>query len=78
MMCPAIDNLTICEIYAVICFLYTKNMTAVEIHHELCATVYGQNAMSEGSVRQWCRMFKDARTNVYDEEKSGRSSVVSE
>jgi hypothetical protein len=29
----------------------------VEIHHELLA-VYGQNIMSEGTVRQWCRMFK--------------------
>jgi hypothetical protein len=33
-------------------------MTAVAIHHELCA-VYGQNVTSEGTVRQRCRMFKD-------------------
>jgi hypothetical protein len=31
---------------------------AVEIRHELCA-VYGQTVMSEGTVRQWCRMFKN-------------------
>jgi hypothetical protein len=41
-------------------------------------TVYGQNVMSEGTVRQWCRMFKDGRTNVHDEEGSGRLSVVSD
>jgi hypothetical protein len=35
-------------------------MSATEIHRELCA-VYGQNIMSEGTVRQWCRMFKDGR-----------------
>jgi hypothetical protein len=40
----------------------------MEIHRELRAAVYGQNVMSEGNVRQWCRMFKDERTNVHDEE----------
>jgi hypothetical protein len=40
-MCPATDNPASCEIRAVIRFLHAKNMTAVEIHHELCA-VYGQ------------------------------------
>jgi transposase len=34
--------------------------------------------MSEGTVKQWCRMFKDGRTNVHDEERSGRPSVVSD
>jgi transposase len=32
--------------------------------------------MNEGTVRQWCRMFKDGRTDVHDEEGSGRPSVV--
>jgi hypothetical protein len=57
-MCPAIDNLAICEICAVIRFLCAKNISAAEIHSELC-TVYGQNIMSEGTIRQWCGMFKD-------------------
>jgi hypothetical protein len=34
--------------------------------------------MSEGTVRQWCRMFKDGRTNVHDEEQRGQPSVVSD
>jgi hypothetical protein len=42
-------------------------MKAAEIHRELCM-VYGQNVMSEGNIRQWCRMFKDGRKNVHDEE----------
>jgi hypothetical protein len=58
-MCPVIDNSTCCEIRAVIPFLHAKNMSAEKIHRELCAMVYGQNVMSEGTVRQWCRMFKD-------------------
>jgi hypothetical protein len=54
-MCPATDNLTSCEIRNVICFLHDKNMSAVEIHRDLCAAVYGQKVMSEGTVRQWCK-----------------------
>jgi hypothetical protein len=66
-MCPVIDNPSSCEIRAVIRVLCAKNVSAVEIHHELCA-VYDQNVMSKGTVRQWCRMFKGGRTNVQDEE----------
>jgi hypothetical protein len=60
-MCSATDNPASCKIRAVILFLYAKNMSNEEIHRELCATVYGQNVMSEETVRQWCRMFKDGR-----------------
>jgi hypothetical protein len=58
MLCPAADNLARCKIHAVVCFCFlrAKNMSAVEIHCELC-TVYSQNLMSEGIVRQWYRMF---------------------
>jgi hypothetical protein len=57
MICPAIDNYTSCEICAVICFLHVKNMSAAEVHCELCMA-YGQNVITERTVRQWCRMFK--------------------
>jgi hypothetical protein len=66
-MCSAIDNPASCEIRAVIHFLHAKNVTAAEIHCELGA-VYGQNVINPGTVRQWCRMFKDGRKNVHDEE----------
>jgi hypothetical protein len=66
-MCSVSDNPASCEIRSVICCLHTKIMSPVEIHHELCA-VYGQNIMSEGSVRQTCRMFEDGLTNVHNEE----------
>jgi hypothetical protein len=67
-MCPAIDNPTNCKIHALIRFLHAKNISAEEIHYELCPAVYGQNVMSEGTVRQWCRIFKDGRTDVHNEE----------
>jgi hypothetical protein len=66
MMCSGIDNPASCKIRAVIHFLNAKNMRAEKIHCELC-TAYGQNVMSETTVRQWCRMFKDGRTYVHDE-----------
>jgi hypothetical protein len=58
-MCRAIDNPASCKIHTVICFIHAKNMSAAEIHYELCAAVYCQNVTSEGTVGQWCRMFKD-------------------
>jgi hypothetical protein len=61
-MCPANDNLTSCKISTVNRLLHAENMCAAKIHCELC-TVYNQNVMSEGTVRQWCGMFKDEQTN---------------
>jgi hypothetical protein len=61
-MCPEINNPNSCEIRTVNRFLHTTNMSAAEIHRELQA-VYSQNIMSEGTVKQWCRMFKDALYN---------------
>jgi transposase len=77
-MCPAIHNPASCEICAVIRVLHAKSMSAAEIHRELCAVVYGQNVMSEGTVRQWRRMFRDGRTDVHDAERSGRPAICSE
>jgi hypothetical protein len=76
MMFPAIYNPTRCE-SSDVRLLHAKSMSVAEIHRELCAAVYHQNVMSEGTVRQWCRIFKDGRTNVHDEERSGRSAICS-
>jgi len=48
-----------------------------EIHHQICQ-VYGDNAMSDGMVRKWIRMFKEGRQNVHDEARSGRPSLVND
>jgi hypothetical protein len=52
-MCPAINNIDSCEILALIRFLHAKIIIAAKIHRELYAAGYGQNEMSEGTVRQW-------------------------
>jgi hypothetical protein len=77
MMCPATDNLASCEIRAFIRFLRSKSMSAAEIYRELCA-VYNPSVINEGTVRQWCRMFKDGRTIIQDEERKGRLAICSE
>jgi hypothetical protein len=77
MMCPAIDKPASSEILTVVRSLCAKNVSSAEIHCELCA-VYDQNVMSEGTVRQWCRMFKDGWKNGHDEERNGQASVLSD
>ena len=46
-----------------------------EIHYQICQ-VYGDNAMNDGMVRKWVRMFNEERENVRDEARSGRPSLV--
>ena len=76
-MPPPIENPADCEVRGVIRFLSAKGVKAVDIHRQLCE-VYGQNIMSDGMVRKWARAFKDGRTNVHDEERSGRPSVITD
>ena len=46
------------EIWPVIRFLKARNVLQSEIHHQICR-VYGDNAMSDGMVRKWVRMFNE-------------------
>jgi len=48
-----------------------------EIHHQICQ-VYGDNAMSDGMVRKWVRMFNEGRENLHDDVRSGRPSLVND
>lgn len=76
-MSLTIENPADCEIRAVIRFLNAKGVKAAEIHRQI-SEVYGEKTMSDGMVRKWVRAFKDGRTNVHDEERSGRPSVITE
>jgi len=66
-----------CEIQSVICFLNATNELPSEIHHQICQ-VYGDNAMSDGMVRKWVRMFNKGRENVHNETQRGRPSLVND
>jgi len=63
------------EIRSVIRFLNVRNVLPSDIHHQIYQ-VYGDNAMSDGMIRKWVRMFNEERENVHDEVRSGRPSLV--
>ena len=52
-------------------------MLPSEIHHQICQ-VYGDNAMSDGMVRKWFRIFTEGREKVHDETRTGRPSLVND
>ena len=66
-----------CEIRSVIRFLNARNLLPNEIHHQICQ-VYGDNAMSDGLVRKWVRIFNEGREDLHDEARSGRPSLVND
>ncbi|GBO23779.1 hypothetical protein AVEN_257767-1 [Araneus ventricosus] len=58
-------------------FLNTKKVKPAEIHRQL-VEIYGENVMTDGMIRKWVRQFNDGRTNVHEEARSGRPSVVND
>ena len=72
-----ISNPADCEVRGVIWFLQAQNVRPCEIHQRLVA-VYGEHVMNTASVRKWCIMFTNGRTDVHDAEKSGRPSVITD
>lgn len=75
-MCDKINDHAKCEIRSVIRFLNTKNVRLIEIYRQII-DVYG-NVLNENSVRKWCIIFNGGWTNIHDEERSGRTSVVTD
>ena len=76
-MFKTIEGTAYCEIRSVIHFLNTRNVLPSKIHHQICQ-VYGDNAMSDGMVRKWVRMFNEGREKVHDEARSGLPSLVND
>ncbi|GBN09138.1 hypothetical protein AVEN_229469-1 [Araneus ventricosus] len=66
-----------CEVRSVIRFSNANNVKQAEIHRQL-VLICGENGMTDGMVRKWIRQFNDRRTNVHDEARSGRPSVVND
>ena len=65
------------EVRGVIRFLQAENVRPSEIHRRL-VTVYGEHVMKAVSVRKWCTMLGNGRTDVHDAERSGRPSVITD
>ncbi|KAG5305971.1 SETMR methyltransferase, partial [Pseudoatta argentina] len=66
-----------CEIRSVIRYLVWKGKTPVEVYNEV-KTAYGDKGMYRTSVLKWCREFKNGRTSVYDDQRSGRPSILTD
>lgn len=62
------------EIRSVIRFLRLKKNSPAEIHRQL-VEVYGTSVMSRKQVWFWCTEFDKGRTDLRDEERSGRPST---
>jgi len=57
-MFKATEGAANCEIRFVIRFLKARNVPPSEIHYQTFQ-VYGDNAMSDGMVIKWVRMFNE-------------------
>ncbi|KAG5322949.1 MOS1T transposase, partial [Pseudoatta argentina] len=66
-----------CEIRSVIRYLVWKGKTPVEVYNEV-KIAYGDKGMNRTSVFKWCREFKNGRTSVHDDQRSGRSSILTD
>jgi hypothetical protein len=76
-MAVSIQNPAKCEVRAVIRFLRAKVETAVEIYGQL-VSVYGEDVMTRQNMAKWCREFEAGRSDIHDEIRSGRPSVVTD
>ena len=63
-----------CEIRGVIRYLVRKGETLAEVYNEV-KTAYGDKAVNHTSVFMWCGEFKNGRTSVHDDQRSGRPSI---
>jgi hypothetical protein len=61
---------------SVIRFLKAKSERPAEIHKQIVA-VYG-NVMKRQNVTKWCREFSGRRTDIHEEKRSGRPSLISD
>jgi hypothetical protein len=75
-MAAPIQSPAKCEVHSVIQFLNTKGECPTEIHKQIVA-VYG-NVMNRQNVIKWCHEFSKGRTDIHDEQRSGRLSLISD
>jgi hypothetical protein len=74
-MAAPIQSPAKCEVRSVIRFLNAKGGRPAE--NSQIVAVYG-NVMNWKNVTKWCRKFSERRTDVHDEQRSGKSSSISD
>ncbi|GFN78231.1 histone-lysine N-methyltransferase SETMAR [Plakobranchus ocellatus] len=74
-MAPPIAVWSKLEIRAVVRFLFAKGTKCSVIYRKIVEN-YDEPAMSMTQVYQWCSWFKDGRTSLQDEARSGRPNTA--
>ncbi|GFO15492.1 histone-lysine N-methyltransferase SETMAR [Plakobranchus ocellatus] len=74
-MAPPIVVWSKLEMTAVVRFLFAKGRKCSEIYRQIVENC-GEHAMSMTQVCQWCSWFKDGRTSLQDEPRSGRPNTA--
>ena len=64
-----------CEVRSVIRFLNVKDKRPAEIYKQIVAVC--DNVMNRQNVTKWYRELSEGRTDVQDEQRSGRPSLIS-
>jgi hypothetical protein len=75
-MAAPIQSPTKCKVCSIILFLNTKGEHPAEIHKQIVA-VYG-DIMNWQNVTRWCGEFSEGKTDVHNEQRSGRLSLISD
>jgi hypothetical protein len=75
-MAAPFQSLAKCDVCSVIRFLNAKGECPTESHKHIVA-VCG-NVMNWRNVTKWCREFSEGRTDVHDEQRIGRPSLISD
>jgi len=75
-MAAPIQSHAKCGVRSVIRFLNAKGERPGEIHKQT-VVVYGI-VINREEVTKWCRELSEGRTDVHDEQRSGRLSLISD
>jgi len=75
-MAAPIQSPAKCEVRSVIRFLNAKVERPADIRKQIVA-VY-RNFMNRQNVTKWCSEFSEGRTDVHDEQRSGRPYLISD
>ncbi|XKL67149.1 hypothetical protein PGB90_010569 [Kerria lacca] len=76
-MCALVEPASKCKQRVVLRFLLLEKQTPAAIAKRLKA-IYGDKALFRVHVWKWCKRFQEGKTNLHDENRSGRPSIITE
>lgn len=64
-----------CDLRSVFYVFCSRGTTPIEMHLALCEGHGQQQCMDIKHLRNWCRVFKNWRIDIHDEQRAGRPTV---